>query len=303
MKLVTFDLDGVLMRNPFNRYVFPKIAELLRPYLAADQEFHPPVDAQGQLLSPLPDQITAPGLDAEERVIVAAILAETVGPLQAGFSPAAFDWDAAVGNVAEKVGYKKKISIVELVKEGCRLGYAAAYPHAATTLEILCRAGATLVAITNGFTCYQKPVLQTLGLLRYFRAVVTPVEAGVAKPATRIFAMARRMVGLPDDQPAIHVGDSILCDVVGANAAGMYAIWVNDTLPTTVRAAAAWERPVHPELMPHLYKVMRREFAYPVYQPPPQQLMPAAVVSGMMEIPTAITHLWRTLMSDAAQTH
>lgn len=289
------------MRNPFNLYVLPKIAALLSPYLTDDHPFHPPVDAKGNPLSPLPEQITTPGVDAKGRVIIAAILAETVEPMRAGFSPAAFDWDAAVRSVAYKLGYYEALSVVELVEEGCRLGCVSAYPHAKTTLEELTGAGATLVALTNGFTCYQRPVLQALGLLHYFKAVVTPTEAGVSKPAAGIFQAARRAVGLPENWPAIHVGDSVICDIAGGNAAGMQVIWVNTTLPAAVRAKAAWERPWHPELAPHLYQVMQREFVYPIYQPTPQQLIPDAVVSDMAEVPAAITYLWQTGEPSAAQ--
>lgn len=90
-----------------------------------------------------------------------------------------------------------------------------------------------IVAVTNG-----NANLETIGIRQYFHAVVTAVDAGVAKPAQAIFDKAVQKTGVEPGQ-VIHVGDHPETDVVGAIDAGLRTAWMNpggaewpDHLPT-----------------------------------------------------------------------
>lgn len=78
-----------------------------------------------------------------------------------------------------------------------------------------------IVALTNG-----NADLACIGLDRHFHGAVFAREIGCAKPDARIFAHA---CALLDDDPAAiwHVGDDPDLDVVGAQRAGMRAVWLN----------------------------------------------------------------------------
>ncbi|PVZ65617.1 HAD family hydrolase [Pelagibaculum spongiae] len=78
-----------------------------------------------------------------------------------------------------------------------------------------------LCAITNG-----NSDINRLGLDKYFDFSISPKDAGVLKPAKKIFHMAAEQLKLQPAQIA-HVGDSLETDVMGANQAGFVSIWFN----------------------------------------------------------------------------
>lgn len=82
----------------------------------------------------------------------------------------------------------------------------------------------TLGAITNG-----NADVERIGIGHYFDFVVTPAEAGVAKPKPGIFEAALAAAGTQAAR-AVHVGDDPQRDVLGASAVGMRTVWVNATL-------------------------------------------------------------------------
>ena len=49
------------------------------------------------------------------------------------------------------------------------------------------RNGFSLAVVTNGFTKYQLPVMNVLKLTEHFDLIVTPEEAGFAKPDKRVY--------------------------------------------------------------------------------------------------------------------
>lgn len=68
-----------------------------------------------------------------------------------------------------------------------------------------------------------RQILDRLGLLTLFRAVVLSCEHPWAKPAPEPFALACRFLGVAPDR-AVHIGD-LDYDLRGATAAGMQAWW------------------------------------------------------------------------------
>jgi putative hydrolase of the HAD superfamily len=68
--------------------------------------------------------------------------------------------------------------------------------------------------------------LQTIGLSHHFKVSVAAHQLGTAKPDSAIFHAACRELGVAP-QDAVYVGDDILLDVLGAQRAGMRAVWMN----------------------------------------------------------------------------
>jgi putative hydrolase of the HAD superfamily len=88
------------------------------------------------------------------------------------------------------------------------------------TLEILANRF-TLGVITNG-----NADVRRLGLADYFQFALCAEELGVGKPDPKPFQEALRRSGIAA-QHAVHIGDHPSDDIVGAQAAGLRAIWFN----------------------------------------------------------------------------
>ena len=80
--------------------------------------------------------------------------------------------------------------------------------------------------VTNNLREEQLGKLRHCGLDGYVDVLMTTEEAGVLKPDPRIFTMALAKLDCTADE-AVMVGDSWAADIVGAQATGIPAIWVN----------------------------------------------------------------------------
>jgi len=56
--------------------------------------------------------------------------------------------------------------------------------------------------------------------------VVSSAEVGLRKPDPRIFELALARVGVAADE-AVHVGDHLYADILGAEAVGMYPVLID----------------------------------------------------------------------------
>lgn len=92
-------------------------------------------------------------------------------------------------------------------------------PEALAALE----AGGVRLGVVSNWDHRLPGVLEELGLAGFFDAIVYSSAVGVEKPDGRIFAEALSRLGVPAEA-ALHVGDSRLEDVEGAEAVGMRAL-------------------------------------------------------------------------------
>ncbi|WP_024876662.1 HAD family hydrolase [Saccharomonospora piscinae] len=99
-------------------------------------------------------------------------------------------------------------------------------------LEWLAAAGVTLAAVTNASGGHQREKLARLGLGTTFDYVAIAGEMGVAKPDPVMFHKVCSAVGCDPDH-AVHVGDKLTTDAVGARDAGLTGVWLDrhDTGP------------------------------------------------------------------------
>ena len=113
-------------------------------------------------------------------------------------------------------------------------------PGARVALSQLQSRGYRLGVVSN-FDARLPGILEGLGVLPFFDAVVLAGEVGVAKPAAAIFARALERIAV-NAQEAVFIGDDAEKDLAGARGAGLRALDVGalatlDALPDRVDAA------------------------------------------------------------------
>ncbi|HYF90817.1 MAG TPA: HAD family hydrolase [Symbiobacteriaceae bacterium] len=266
MALISFDLDGVLQRNPFHG---------TRP----DGVF-------GHLSRELMPDDPKTGLQL--------IYDEHTRRLHAGHLVEAHDWDGIVATVAARVNYTGTISVTQLVTEYCdKPNMVWHYLGAPEILQALRDAGHTLVMLTNGFRCYQEPVVRKIGLWDFFTAMISPEMAGAAKPEPGIYRVAEAY----GSGPFIHIGDTLPHDVAGAKRSGWKAIYVVQPgapgateLPPDLAALAPWERPAAGmDWLRHRFDLDRRWHGFPPAEL--EECIPDAIVAKLPEIPETVSQL------------
>ncbi|MFM1651545.1 HAD family hydrolase [Brevibacillus sp. B_LB10_24] len=196
---ITFDLDGTLMQNPFQEWVFPEIDAIV----AAEAGSATACDARGEMIA------------EHERRLARHMYVE------------AYDWDDILSGLLERLGLVLAIDIEQLViKHSCEPKVSLLEEGVLDALAALKAGGYALAAVTNGYFKFQYPVMQALGLADLFDAVVTPDRVGFAKPDVRIFDTLCRQGGI-----AAHVGDRIDHDVCLANRFGTCSVLIDRRLP------------------------------------------------------------------------
>lgn len=87
-------------------------------------------------------------------------------------------------------------------------------------------AGLTIAAVTNASGSHQRSKLDDLGLSRFIDHLAIAGEVGAAKPEPLIFHSACAALDC-DPQEALHVGDRLRTDAIGARDAGLRGVWLN----------------------------------------------------------------------------
>jgi 2-haloalkanoic acid dehalogenase type II len=113
-----------------------------------------------------------------------------------------------------------------------RAMYAVSQSHwqaeqdAVPTLEELRSQGYRLAMISNAADDEDvQALVDKAGLRQYFEFILTSAAAGIRKPNPRLFDLALERLGTPAGRAAM-VGDSLGADILGAQNAGIYSIWI-----------------------------------------------------------------------------
>jgi HAD superfamily hydrolase (TIGR01509 family) len=85
-----------------------------------------------------------------------------------------------------------------------------------------------IAIVTNNITAEQKEKLQECGLEPFVDTLITSEDVGAIKPDPAIFESALQRIGC-SAQEAVMLGDSWSADIIGAQRAGIRAIWLNRT--------------------------------------------------------------------------
>jgi putative hydrolase of the HAD superfamily len=82
-----------------------------------------------------------------------------------------------------------------------------------------------LAVISNGDSGQQRRKLERMGIAPRFDSVVISGDLGISKPDPAIFKQSLQELGVLAEE-AVHVGDALESDALGAQGAGMHAIWL-----------------------------------------------------------------------------
>ncbi len=108
--------------------------------------------------------------------------------------------------------------------QGCR-DLARTFPGADEALRAVSEVY-KLGVITNGLEHRQRAKFESLPIHEFFDIFLTSEAAGAEKPSPEIFQLALGRAGvLPSE--AAFVGDRLDVDVLGAQGAGVTAVWVD----------------------------------------------------------------------------
>jgi putative hydrolase of the HAD superfamily len=264
--VISFDLDGVIMRGPFNSALWPRISEHIGrsaglAHLAAEErELH----------------------------IWQAVRQEHDDRLGARDFVGAWNWQAIYDQVSQGFGGEPMPDLASIVREACLVDDAVALlPGAWLGLHRLKNAGLRLVAITNGYRCFQWPVLERLAVAELFESVITPDGAGFAKPDPRIFGLVACLVA--------HVGDLLLHDVLGANLAGLRSIWLDADLPEPLCQLPPIERVREPAFAEYLQQTLEASRYRPFH--PEATLATCTPTAVVRDVDEAATVLLDTILA------
>lgn len=99
------------------------------------------------------------------------------------------------------------------------------YPETHDALRLL-QHSYPLAMLTNGIADVQNAKIDAGELRSYFTTVVISSEVGIGKPSVKPFEFTLERLGVSRDE-AVMVGNSLSRDVGGAQAAGIYSVWMN----------------------------------------------------------------------------
>ena len=127
-----------------------------------------------------------------------------------------------------KLGIEDGALLEEMVDSYMALKAAtvAPIPGALDALRHLRQEGVGLALITNGAAEEQRTKVNLAGLEPLFEAILIEGEFGVGKPDPRVFQHSLERLQVEPAETWM-VGDNLLGDVGGAQAVGIYGVWVD----------------------------------------------------------------------------
>ena len=120
-----------------------------------------------------------------------------------------------------------KEEMTEQFKHAFRAAWGTTHtlvPGAKEMLDQLREKGYRLFAASNSFGHLQRSRLEHAGILEYFEDTFISMDIGYDKPDIRFFEEALRRAGLQPSE-VVMIGDSMTTDILGAQAAGIDAIF------------------------------------------------------------------------------
>lgn len=102
------------------------------------------------------------------------------------------------------------------------------FPNMHELLQQLQNQNIAIGIITNGFTEFQMNNLRALQLHTYTNTILISEAEGIKKPHPVIFERALRQLNVKPEE-CIYVGDHPENDVIGAENAGIAAVWKKDS--------------------------------------------------------------------------
>ena len=266
---VTFDLDRGQRQAPGKRGVEPEVCRRLRPFVSREQT----------------------GRADPDSWIVKRILDVAQARAFGGDYVGLYDWDGIINDVAQELSYPERLDIEGMVRGYCRPPYIAAYPDAAAALELLRQRVTGMWWISNGYSRYQIPVVEALGLDQYFDGFFAPDLQGLIKPQPEIFRAAIEAAGQPPEA-GVHFGDRQTDDVAGSKRAGMSAVLLERHLPQSLRIVSPLELPRLDVFRDYAVYQARQEGVADIFNIDVEtECIPDAVITSLEQLPEVLDAL------------
>lgn len=115
------------------------------------------------------------------------------------------------------------------------------FDGALEALESFRKMGIQLGLVTNGGSLIQRKKLARFDLEKYFHEILIDQEIGVSKPDQAVYELALQRLHVSAGE-VIMVGDNLVWDILGAQRAGIYAVW-NDYLREGLPSSST----IHPD--------------------------------------------------------
>jgi putative hydrolase of the HAD superfamily len=249
-KWITFDLDGTLMQNPFGKWVFPEVEELISNQL------------QRKFKS------------------TEALVRENELRMQQNRTVDAYDWDEMIRQLLKELQIDLEINVEQLVlKHSIAPKIYVLEEAVIPTLIRLKEQGFSLATVTNGFYKYQYPVMKELGISEWFDEIITPEKVGYGKPDVNILR------GLQESgQIVAHVGDRLDHDVYLANKTGVPSVLIYRKLPESLRTLSLQKRAVSAEFLKICEEKLKVENPLISTTPYPPAYIPTHVLYQIEEL-------------------
>ncbi|MFI8715546.1 HAD family hydrolase [Brevibacillus brevis] len=251
---ISFDLDGTLMQNPFGAWVFPEIARVISIQLGREHD------------------------------IVSEMVAEHEQRMSQKRYVEAYDWDDILASRCDAWSIEKMIDIEWLVRKHSVMPKVKLLEGGILQmLEEIKKRGFSLAVVTNGFYKFQAPVMEALGLLKYFDEIITPERerAGTGKPDP---AILQKLQG----EVIAHVGDRLDHDVQLANRSHVTSILIERNLPEELLKLQPQMRANDHGMPLFCLEKWRRECKNPLLLELPELFMPRIVIHSMGELLSAM---------------
>ena len=131
------------------------------------------------------------------------------------------------GLADEKMSASEVAQMTDTFKHAFRAAWGTTHtlvPEAEEMLKRLSSKGYRLFAASNSFGHLQRSRLEKAGILHYFEDTYISMDIGYDKPDIRFYQEALRRCGLQPSE-VLMIGDSMTTDVLGAQAAGIDALF------------------------------------------------------------------------------
>lgn len=218
-KWITFDLDETLMQNPFGKWVFPEVENLVSSYHIKDG-------------------------------ILKKVREEHRSRMEKQRLRDAYDWDNIINQILKEESIQLEINIESLVrKHSIPPKVYLLEENLLNTLQLVKQEGFSLGVVTNGFYKYQFPVMEAIGLADVMDMIVTPCQTDCAKPD---ISMVKNLPG--EGEIVAHVGDRLDHDVSFANGLGIQSILIDREMPEEIRKLAPVNRAQQTEYVERFFQ-------------------------------------------------
>jgi FMN phosphatase YigB (HAD superfamily) len=196
--IIFIDLDNTVMINPFRSKIFPYVCKKI-----SSQTDRNPLEILNLIYEEHARRKADPTM-VPRRVM---------------------DWDEIVKEVSIRLGTTWTIPLEKLVTRYAHFPYIRIIDNADKVLTKLALPGRRrIVAITNGLSKYQLPVLKSLGLLQHFDELLSPDKTNHLKSEKEFYITC--LVKQSSPLLSIVVGDDYFDDVFYPKQFGFFSVWV-----------------------------------------------------------------------------